>query len=453
LSDNKQRLRLSRAQREKFQRIRRLEQIQQLDPIEFEHFVGYIYQQMGHTVWLTISSGDEGVDLVLRKGRQTIIVQCKRYNGTVGQPVVRDLYGALAHIRANRAILATSGGISRPAEEWARGKPIELLDGHELLTMARRAQAVSRFAWLRNISWPMVGLVLLTLLVLSLAGLSVVWAARVIGERTASQVIPPPPTAAVSNAMTEQAAPPRVTTEPTRALAPTVTLPVDSGQPPPPPTGGPEITAAFRLVPPQIDGRLDDWAGFAVVNTPYIVLQTGGEPAQVASSAWQLGWDDNYLYLAAAVQDDIHAQTQTDPRLAYLGDSLEVQIDVSPDGRVGSLVTTNSWQFIISPGDFGAIPPSLFRFRGNAQGGMADATGHQARVAAAPSSSGYIIEAAIPWSDLAFAPSVESRTLRIALSVNDNDRPGTAAQTLMLSHVPTRQWRNPSSWGLLRLTE
>jgi restriction system protein len=118
---------------EYFERIERLEEIKQLDPVEFERFVGTLFERMGYDVEMTAKSGDEGVDLVLHKDSKLAVVQCKRYEGSVGQPVVRDLYGAMVHNRAEKAYLITTGTITLPAQGWAKGKQIHLVDGSQLV--------------------------------------------------------------------------------------------------------------------------------------------------------------------------------------------------------------------------------------------------------------------------------------------------------------------------------
>jgi restriction system protein len=117
-----------------FRRIKRLDQLKALDPIAFELFVGSLFERMGYTVRTTPASGDQGIDLILYKDSRTAIVQCKRYEGSVGQPVVRDLYGTMVHNRVDEAYLVTTGTISLPARQWANGKAIHLVDGNELVT-------------------------------------------------------------------------------------------------------------------------------------------------------------------------------------------------------------------------------------------------------------------------------------------------------------------------------
>jgi restriction system protein len=87
----------------------------------------------------TQDTADHGIDLVVTLPQLGLgLVQCKRYRGTVGEPIVRDLYGTLMHERANYGWLATTGGISRQARGWATGKPIDLWDGQKLVEYARK---------------------------------------------------------------------------------------------------------------------------------------------------------------------------------------------------------------------------------------------------------------------------------------------------------------------------
>ncbi len=120
-------------ERDYFRRIKRLEDIQKIDPIQFEKIIFALFKRMGYDVLLTKASRDEGIDLILSKNGKKSVVQCKRYSGTVGQPIARDLYGSMIHNRAEDAYLITTGVFSLPAQTWASGKPIHLVDGKMLV--------------------------------------------------------------------------------------------------------------------------------------------------------------------------------------------------------------------------------------------------------------------------------------------------------------------------------
>lgn len=129
------------ALRRRFGRVQTLAQMLALDPAEFEIWIGMMFRLNGYRVRNTQYSGDHGVDIEVSKPPvSTGLVQCKRYRGTVGERVVRELYGTLIHERGDRAWLATTGAISRQAREWASGKPIELWDGQKLVELARKAR-------------------------------------------------------------------------------------------------------------------------------------------------------------------------------------------------------------------------------------------------------------------------------------------------------------------------
>jgi restriction system protein len=62
-----------------------------------------------------------------------VVIQAKRYRHTVGVSAVRDLYGTMMSEGANKGILVTTSGYGPDAFDFAKDKPIELIDGGGLL--------------------------------------------------------------------------------------------------------------------------------------------------------------------------------------------------------------------------------------------------------------------------------------------------------------------------------
>jgi restriction system protein len=91
------------------------------------------FERLGFVVEQTPTVGDGGVDLVLRRGEELVLVQCKRHARPVGEPVLRDLYGALVHFGANSGVVCSSSGFTPAACKWAHEKAIRLVDGDEIL--------------------------------------------------------------------------------------------------------------------------------------------------------------------------------------------------------------------------------------------------------------------------------------------------------------------------------
>jgi HJR/Mrr/RecB family endonuclease len=114
------------------------QKLDDLTPLEFEHFVANLYEKMGYRTELTSQSHDHGIDIIGRRqgpfGIEKIIVQCKHYpGGTVGEAVVRDLIGAWQNHRdAKTAILATSGRFSSGAVIMAQRHQVVLTDRTDL---------------------------------------------------------------------------------------------------------------------------------------------------------------------------------------------------------------------------------------------------------------------------------------------------------------------------------
>lgn len=109
------------------------ENINSLSGVEFEMVCKRLLENMGFDVETTKTTGDGGIDLIAYNHQPLLsgkyIIQCKRYTGSVGEPVIRDLYGVITSERANKGILMTSGTVTKQAQLFAQDKPIELIDG------------------------------------------------------------------------------------------------------------------------------------------------------------------------------------------------------------------------------------------------------------------------------------------------------------------------------------
>ncbi|WP_432253051.1 restriction endonuclease [Streptomyces sp. HNM1019] len=114
----------------------------EMDPIAFESLVAELFRAMGMQAVTTQRSNDGGVDVdaldptPIRGGK--IVVQVKRYRTTVPPTAVRDLYGTVQDVGANKGVLVTTSGFGPGSRTFANGKPLELISGAELVDLLRR---------------------------------------------------------------------------------------------------------------------------------------------------------------------------------------------------------------------------------------------------------------------------------------------------------------------------
>lgn len=108
-----------------------------LTPSEFESLIQNLFAAMGLDTKQTRASRDGGVDCVAFDPRPIfggkVVIQAKRYRNTVDVSAVRDLYGTMQNEGASKGILVTTSGYGKASFEFASGKPLELIDGANLL--------------------------------------------------------------------------------------------------------------------------------------------------------------------------------------------------------------------------------------------------------------------------------------------------------------------------------
>jgi HJR/Mrr/RecB family endonuclease len=75
---------------------------------------------------------DGGIDLIVSKAGKKYLVQCKRYKGSVGVSVVREMFGVMVSEGFHGVYLMTSGTFTKEGRKFAEGKPMKLIPGTTL---------------------------------------------------------------------------------------------------------------------------------------------------------------------------------------------------------------------------------------------------------------------------------------------------------------------------------
>lgn len=115
--------------------------LMELTPSEFESLITNLFEKMGLATRLTQASRDGGVDCVAYDSRPIfggkVVIQAKRYRNTVGVSAVRDLFGTMQNEGATKGILVTTSGYGQASNDFANGKPLELIDGGNLIYLLK----------------------------------------------------------------------------------------------------------------------------------------------------------------------------------------------------------------------------------------------------------------------------------------------------------------------------
>lgn len=121
------------AEKKSYYVTRYLTRITEMSPRQFEEFILYMFEDRGYALQLTKHTGDEGIDIYGTSPQgEPVAFQCKRYKHSIGQPIVRDFFGAMIHSNAKRGFIVTTSYFTESARSWAQGKSIEFIDGGDL---------------------------------------------------------------------------------------------------------------------------------------------------------------------------------------------------------------------------------------------------------------------------------------------------------------------------------
>jgi restriction system protein len=79
---------------------------------------------------------------LFQNGQLVMIIQCKAWDAyRVGVKPVRELFGVMAADKVANGAFFTTGEFSSEAEEWARDKNLDLVNGREFLNRIKQLTA------------------------------------------------------------------------------------------------------------------------------------------------------------------------------------------------------------------------------------------------------------------------------------------------------------------------
>ena len=123
-----------------------LSAIEKMSPAKFEMFSRALLNKMGieFTEIGTQLSNDGGIDGYgycrtddFRTSR--VVIQCKRWQGSVGAPEINGFLGAMNRFQADYGVFITNSRFTPSAREAARaGTPITLIDGDDLVRLVKK---------------------------------------------------------------------------------------------------------------------------------------------------------------------------------------------------------------------------------------------------------------------------------------------------------------------------
>jgi hypothetical protein len=217
---------------------------------------------------------------------------------------------------------------------------------------------------------------------------------------------------------------------------------------------GVSVSAGYIKNRPVIDGILDEWSQkrYDIKSVTYGKGEWNGS-ADLSGKA-MFGWDEQYLYLAARIYDDIHAQNAVGEDI-FLGDGIEFLLDQNvPSDFYSQTMNSDDYQLGISAGspadmsysDSQEVKPEAYLWYPRTLEGSRD----EVEIGVFYTEDGYKIEAAVPWSMLGIKPA-KGQHYGFAFSVSDNDNPNKNIQHSLVTIVPTRRLTDPTTWGDLTL--
>ncbi|MGE6489185.1 restriction endonuclease [Paenisporosarcina sp. NPDC076898] len=118
--------------------------IDMMNGVEFENFLAQLFASRGYKVELTATSGDNGADLILNRGKKRIVVQVKRYSKPVGVKAIQEVNSSIKVYKANEAWVVTNNEYTRAAIALAKVNDVHLIGRNQLIKLIAQANSIHK---------------------------------------------------------------------------------------------------------------------------------------------------------------------------------------------------------------------------------------------------------------------------------------------------------------------
>ncbi len=107
---------------------------------EFEDFIKEIYELLGYKVVKTKKSGDQGIDLIVKKLFKKTGIQLKRYSSSVGNSAVQEAVAGKKYYKLDRVCVLTNQTFTKSAIALAKANGVILIDRDGLKKLIKKAK-------------------------------------------------------------------------------------------------------------------------------------------------------------------------------------------------------------------------------------------------------------------------------------------------------------------------
>lgn len=185
--------------------------------------------------------------------------------------------------------------------------------------------------------------------------------------------------------------------------------------------GGLETAVAAPAGAVALDGDLSEWsrARFISMQPPedWVALEDDAPTPSDISGRFAAMWDADALYFAVAVTDDGH-HNDSSGELIWMGDSVQIGLDVARDGGTGGYDAEDDWEY-----GWALTGSGQQSWRWHAPDG-APAAANTFVATRAESRTTTTYEVRMPASDLGLTTLEAGRRIGAGLIVNENDGDG-----------------------------